>query len=317
MAHILTKRGAQDNIVTYEHMCDTHADLNNIPKNQMTLGSTAIVLRDEDDALGVYMSDSNKEWVSLLTIGGETTPAPSPVDLLHVLSSSDYDPDTHVPTVENPEMNVVYLVPSGEETGNNLFDEWIYTGDSWERFGGVPVNNTAVQADWNEDDENADAHILNRPNVRQGSDPTGVVEGMLQNVASGEYSHAEGNDTIAAGRSAHAEGTYTAAFGAYSHAEGQSYQAQGTITLTGAASATTYDYVNLPSGFDSSIMRHWYIENNGKYYLVIILMSKLKKLPLINHYLLTLLILNLLIFFLVLQLLQITEHMQKVMKQQH
>lgn len=162
MAHILTKRGAQDNIVTYEHMCDTHADLNNIPSNQMTLGSTAIVLRDENDALGVYMSNSNKEWVPLLAVGGETTPAPSPVDLLHVLSSSDYDPDTHIPTVENPEMNVVYLVPSGEETGNNLFDEWIYTGSNWEQFGGVAANVGGAQADWNQNDKNAADYIKNR-----------------------------------------------------------------------------------------------------------------------------------------------------------
>lgn len=277
MAHILTKRGAQDNIVTYEHMCDTHADLNNIPSNQMTLGSTAIVLRDENDALGVYMSDSNKEWVPLLAVGGETTPTPSPVDLLHVLSSSDYDPDTHVPTVENPEMNVVYLVPSGEETGNNLFDEWIYTGDSWERFGGVPVNNTAVQADWNEDDESADAHVLNRPNVRKGSDPTGVVEGMLQNVASGEYSHAEGNGTIAAGRDAHSEGFTTAAFGDYSHVEGEGSQRSGKITLTGAANATTYDYESLPSGFNSSDAKHFYIVANNQYYLVTDINSDTKK----------------------------------------
>ena len=30
MAHIMSKRGNADNVVTYEHYCDTTNDLNNI-----------------------------------------------------------------------------------------------------------------------------------------------------------------------------------------------------------------------------------------------------------------------------------------------
>ena len=68
--NIMTKRGSEDNIVTYEHYCDTKADLANIPQDQISLGSVAIVLKDEDDSMGIYLANSNKEWISFSTGGG-------------------------------------------------------------------------------------------------------------------------------------------------------------------------------------------------------------------------------------------------------
>lgn len=62
MANIMTKRGAQDNVVTYEHICDTAADMENIDPQYITLGSVCIVL---DGALEVYMANSKKEWIAL------------------------------------------------------------------------------------------------------------------------------------------------------------------------------------------------------------------------------------------------------------
>lgn len=47
------------------------------------------------------------------------------------------------------------------------------------------------------------------------------------NVASGEYSHAEGTQTSATSRASHAEGYLTKATGAYSHAEGEGTTASG------------------------------------------------------------------------------------------
>lgn len=62
---IMTKRGEQDNVVTYEHICDTTADLDKIDKKYVTLGSVAIVLKGAA-GLEVYMATSDKEWVNLL-----------------------------------------------------------------------------------------------------------------------------------------------------------------------------------------------------------------------------------------------------------
>ena len=64
MASILSKRGSQDNIVTYEHICDTAADLEFIDPKEITLGSVAIVLKGST-GLEVYMATSDKEWVRL------------------------------------------------------------------------------------------------------------------------------------------------------------------------------------------------------------------------------------------------------------
>ena len=61
----MTKRGNLDNIVTYEHICDTHDDIANIDPKYATLGSVAIVLQDPD-TLGVYMANSNHEWISIV-----------------------------------------------------------------------------------------------------------------------------------------------------------------------------------------------------------------------------------------------------------
>ena len=65
MANIMSKRGSADNITTYEHICDTTADLANIDPKYITLGSVAIVLKGSA-GLEVYMATSDKEWVNLL-----------------------------------------------------------------------------------------------------------------------------------------------------------------------------------------------------------------------------------------------------------
>lgn len=64
MANIMTKRGQQDNVVTYEHICDETADLQNINPDYITLGSVALVL-DGAAGLEVYMAKSDKTWVQI------------------------------------------------------------------------------------------------------------------------------------------------------------------------------------------------------------------------------------------------------------
>lgn len=64
MANIMTKRGQQDNVVVYEHICDTTADMDNIDPKYITLGSIAVVLKGSA-GLEVYMATSNKEWIEL------------------------------------------------------------------------------------------------------------------------------------------------------------------------------------------------------------------------------------------------------------
>ena len=54
-----------------------------------------------------------------------------------------------------------------------------------------------------------------------------LIQGLEGNIATGEYSHAEGSITKAIGDYSHAEGDNTQAVGNYSHAEGQDTIALG------------------------------------------------------------------------------------------
>ena len=69
MASTMTKRGQQDNVVTYEFVCDATADLAQIDPQYITMGSIAIVI-DGGAGLEVYMANSQKEWINLS--GGST-----------------------------------------------------------------------------------------------------------------------------------------------------------------------------------------------------------------------------------------------------
>lgn len=71
MANIMTKRGQHDNVVTYQHFCDTTADLANIEQKYCTLGSIAIVLQGDSGGLQIYIANSDKQWNPLTSgIGG-------------------------------------------------------------------------------------------------------------------------------------------------------------------------------------------------------------------------------------------------------
>lgn len=61
---ITSKRGNLDNVVTFEHMCDTREDMENIDSHQINLGSVAIVLKGES-GLELYIATSDKEWILL------------------------------------------------------------------------------------------------------------------------------------------------------------------------------------------------------------------------------------------------------------
>ena len=91
--NIMTKRGSFDNIITYEHYCDTKTDLANIPKSQITLGSVAIVLKDEGNEMGIYIANSNKEWISFSTGGSEGENNMGDISLANLIDVSLANPN--------------------------------------------------------------------------------------------------------------------------------------------------------------------------------------------------------------------------------
>lgn len=59
---------------------------------------------------------------------------------LHICSSVEYDHETRIPTVPYPRRNVLYLVPSEEGFETDLFVEWAYIVNNWEKFGSASMN---------------------------------------------------------------------------------------------------------------------------------------------------------------------------------
>lgn len=72
-----------------------------------------------------------------------------------------------------------------------------------------------------------------------------------ENVASGGYSHAEGQYTTASGWTSHAEGSNTTASSSYSHAEGNATTASGTSSHAEGNSTTASGYISHAEGYQS------------------------------------------------------------------
>ena len=142
--HIISKQGSTDNVLTYEHICDTSADMAKIDRKYITLGSVCIILAGESGAMEVYMADSSKEWHDILA--GASSGGNTPSGLaLHICTQNEVS--NGKPNIEFPLETELYLVPSGAESGN-LYDEYIWVNGAWELFGGANIDLTgyATQA---------------------------------------------------------------------------------------------------------------------------------------------------------------------------
>lgn len=52
----------------------------------------------------------------------------------------EYDPESRIPTIENPEDNVIYLVPLDDVDTNNAYNEFMYINDQFELIGNTQVD---------------------------------------------------------------------------------------------------------------------------------------------------------------------------------
>lgn len=77
---------------------------------------------------------------------------------IHICSITEYDAETRIPTIANPNDKTFYLVPTEDGTSPDLFTEWVYVNNAWEMFGSasidlsgyltdVTVNGTSVVTD--------------------------------------------------------------------------------------------------------------------------------------------------------------------------
>ena len=89
--------------------------------------------------------------------------------------------------------------------------------------------------------------------IREGSGYDSAIMGHYRNQANGDYSVAEGLDTIASGERSHAEGCSTQALGLGSHAEGNSTRAIGDYSHTeGSGTTATNNHEHAEGKYNKS-----------------------------------------------------------------
>ena len=59
---------------------------------------------------------------------------------IHICSASEYDPQTRIPTIAQPDDKTFYLVPTVDGTSPDLFTEWVYVNNAWGMFGSASVD---------------------------------------------------------------------------------------------------------------------------------------------------------------------------------
>lgn len=229
MATIMTKRGQQDNMVTYEHICDTYEDINNIESEYITLGSVCIVLSGQSQELEVYIANSKKEWISLTSISGSNSNNNDNILEIHVCTNEEIDENTSLPNIANPIANVIYFV-FNDGDANNLYTEYIYLDGNWELVGSGSID-VSDKADKNNTVLTGSLSLGRAANSTIGNNSIAIGENVTASgtrssafgqgtTASGSQAHTEGSSTQAIGSDTHAEGTNTKALGSHSHAEG-------------------------------------------------------------------------------------------------
>lgn len=181
---------------------------------------------------------------------------------------------TELPT-ENIKTNKVYLVPSGKTEQGNVYTEWVYVNNAWEKLGEYKPE---VDLSAYSTTEQIKTNVQNGMwlPIRLGAFSNSIVlcddvvsTGDLKCLATGEAaiahgyrtkatgnaSHAEGEfDVIASGGGSHAEGSTTTASGNYSHAEGALTKAQKTASHAEGWNTTASGEASHAEGYNTTAL---------------------------------------------------------------
>lgn len=145
--------GAEVNVNADWDAVDGDAQILNKPTNVSTFINDAGYLTTETDpTVPAWAKAAQKPSYTAAEVGAPTVAemqqaiANINTMKIHICAQAEYDAETGIPTIQNPDTQTFYLVPGGE--GSNLFIEWAYVNNNWERFGSadveVPVQDVQV-----------------------------------------------------------------------------------------------------------------------------------------------------------------------------
>ena len=282
MAYAMTKQGSLDNCITYEFICDTLEDMNAIENRYRTIGSVAVVLQGESGGMEAYIAGSNKQWNNLGAMGANGSSSESTGSGLSIYICAQNEVSNGLPNIQDPDETTIYLVSAGNESGN-LYEEYIYINNTWEKFGAGSIDLSSYATKANPEftgtikinggvTPGTNAIALGYGSVAQAQNSIAILGGnvaqaatgaiAIQNAtaaganalaigggctAEGNFSFAHGTGNYTKGQGSHAEGQSTSARGTGSHSEGSSTEANGNFSHTEGAStraAGTYSHVS-------------------------------------------------------------------------
>ena len=94
------------------------------------------------NAVGTYTNEAKAAIQTMLDVPSNAAMQQAIANVntmkIHICAQGEYNAETGVPTIQNPDTQTFYLVPGGE--GSNLFIEWAYVNSAWERFGSADVD---------------------------------------------------------------------------------------------------------------------------------------------------------------------------------
>jgi hypothetical protein len=181
--------------------------------SSFSLGSSTNAWKD------LWISEGSIKFVNSLTgvtssISLNTTTNQIVVSNLSINTASL---DSRIIAIENTALSASYFSSSIQLTGS--FDERYTQTSSLNTF---TASFNAISSSF----ATIGSNQFNGNQTITGS----LIQGLEGNIATGEYSHAEGSVTKATGDYSHAEGDFTQAIGDYSHAEGQETIASGAYS---------------------------------------------------------------------------------------
>lgn len=168
---------------------------------------------------------------------------------IYICGNGEYNSETGLPIIEDPSEKVIYLVPTGEEVPN-MYNEYIRKNDEWELFGSSAGGVKNITDGSAAGSIRGIAAAVEDSNYMMGVDA--VAEG-IGTKASGDYSHAEGENTIASGKDSHAEGFNSTASGFYSHAEGENTKATVSGSHAEGYNTTVYGFYSHAEGDSTNV----------------------------------------------------------------